>query len=95
MGKRAVIVTNIDTILFKKGITQGKLAEMTNLRPTTISEIVRGSRSVINKEHLARIADALEVSDISKLLEIAYVQDSEEYVRNKNGYIRVNRNIEE
>ncbi|GBK62051.1 helix-turn-helix transcriptional regulator [Paenibacillus macerans] len=49
-------------------MTQLQLAEKAELRPSTISEIVRDSRTVINKEHLAKIADALEIDDISELI---------------------------
>ena len=55
--------------LEEKGLTQKKLAEMANVRESTISDIVRGSRTVINFEHLSRIAEALEVTDIRKLID--------------------------
>lgn len=77
MGKKAVIITNIDTILFERGMTQGKLSELTGLRPSTISEIIRDSRTVINKKHLAIIAEALEITNIGELLEIAYVKEED------------------
>ncbi|MFF2890776.1 helix-turn-helix domain-containing protein [Paenibacillus sp. NPDC057967] len=87
MAKKAVIITNIDKILFEKEMSQGKLAELTGLRPNTISEIVRDSRTVINKVHLARIADALDVDNIGQLLEIAYVEEEGGLVHNREGYI--------
>lgn len=52
-----------------KGLTQKKLAEISGIRESTISDIVRGSRTVINFEHLSKIAEALEVSDIRELID--------------------------
>lgn len=72
MGKSVHIVIKIDKLIESRGMTQGKLAELTGLRPSTISEIIRGTRSVINKEHLAKIAEVLEITDISELIEIHY-----------------------
>jgi putative transcriptional regulator len=72
MGSRVHIVLKIDKILEQRGMTQGKLAELTELRPSTISEIIRGTRSVINKEHLAKIAQVLEITDIGDLIEIRH-----------------------
>lgn len=72
MGKRVIIVTKISELLKERGLKQGDLAELTGIRPSTISEIVRDSRSVINKDHLAKIAEVLSIEDISELIEIKY-----------------------
>ena len=42
-------------LLDEKGITQKKLAELAGVRESTISDIVRGSRTVINFEHLGTL----------------------------------------
>lgn len=52
-----------------RGITQKKLAEMSGIRESTISDIVRGTRTVINFEHLSKIAEALEIKDITQLID--------------------------
>lgn len=57
-------------LLVEKGITQKKLAELAGMRESTISDIVRGSRTVINFEHLSKIATALEISDIRKIIDL-------------------------
>ena len=49
-------------------ITQKKLAEMAGVRESTISDIVRGSRTVINFEHLAKIASAVILPRASYVL---------------------------
>jgi len=42
---------------------------MSGIRESTISDIVRGTRTVINFEHLSKIAEALEVTDIRELID--------------------------
>ena len=55
-------------LLDKKCMTQKRLAELSGVRESTISDIVRGSRTVINFTHLAKIAEALEVDDIRDII---------------------------
>lgn len=57
-------------LLEDRGITQKKLAEMAGMRESTVSDIVRGTRTVINFEHLAKIATALEIDDIRKIIDL-------------------------
>ena len=60
----------VKELLEEEGITQKKLAEMAGVRESTISDIVRGTRTVINFEHLGKIATALEISDIRKIIDL-------------------------
>lgn len=57
-------------LLDERNIKQKQLAEMTGIRESTISDIVRGSRTVMNFEHLAKIAEALEIKDIRDIIEL-------------------------
>ena len=59
----------IKDLLDERKITQKNLAEISGIRESTISDIVRGTRTVINFEHLSKIAKALNVSDISQLID--------------------------
>lgn len=59
----------IKDLLEKRGITQKELSKLTGIRESTISEIVRESKTVMNFEHLAQIAEALQVTDIRKLMD--------------------------
>lgn len=59
----------IKDLLEQRGISQKKLAEIAGLRESTISDIVRGTRTVINFEHLSKIATALDINDISDLID--------------------------
>ena len=63
----------VKELLEEEGITQKKLAEMAGVRKSTISDIVRGTRTVINFEHLGKIATALEISDIRKIIDLEKV----------------------
>lgn len=60
----------VKELLDEKGLTQKKLAELAGVRESTISDIVRGTRTVINFEHLGKIATALEISDIRKIIDL-------------------------
>ena len=62
----------VKELLEEEGITQKKLAEMAGVRESTISD-VRGTRTVINIEHLGKIATALEISDIRKIIDLEKV----------------------
>ena len=63
----------VKELLEEKGITQKKLAELAGVRESTISDIVRGTRTVINFEHLSKIATALEIDDIRKIIDLEEV----------------------
>lgn len=60
----------VKELLEEKGLTQKKLAELAGVRESTISDIVRGTRTVINFEHLGKIATALEISDIREIIDL-------------------------
>ncbi|MBU5271562.1 helix-turn-helix transcriptional regulator [Staphylococcus caprae] len=55
-------------------MTQKKLSELTGIRQSTISDIIRGSRTVLNFEHISRIASQLEISDIRKIVELKVIE---------------------
>lgn len=63
------VEVKIKNILKERGISQKQLAEMSGIREKTISDIVRGTRTVINFEHLSKIAAALHVTDIRQLID--------------------------
>ncbi|MEK4968535.1 helix-turn-helix transcriptional regulator [Cytobacillus sp. FSL R7-0696] len=65
-----MLYVKVSDILAERNITRSALAEMTGLRPNVISEICNNQRTTINREHIARIAKALEIADVSELLEL-------------------------
>ncbi len=69
MKKKYAVKLKVKEAIEVRGITQKKLAEKSGIRESTISDIVRGTRTVINFEHLSKIAEALEVKDIRELID--------------------------
>ena len=69
MKKKYVVKLNVKDALEKRELSQKRLAEMSGIRESTISDIVRGTRTVINFEHLSKIAEALEITDIRELID--------------------------
>lgn len=63
------IKLKVKELLEEREITQKKLAQMSGIRESTISDIVRGTRTVINFEHLSKVAEAFKVDDISQLID--------------------------
>ncbi|NBH32698.1 XRE family transcriptional regulator [Clostridiaceae bacterium] len=72
MNKKYIVKLKIREAIEERGITQKKLAEMSGLRELTISDIVRGTRTVINFEHLSKIAEALEIDNITELIDFEH-----------------------
>ncbi|MBE6084014.1 MAG: helix-turn-helix transcriptional regulator [Selenomonas ruminantium] len=62
------IELRLKQLLSEKDMTQKSLAEKTGIRESTISDITRGARTVMNFEHIARIAEALNIEDIRDLI---------------------------
>ena len=67
--KNYQIKLKVKELLAEREITQKKLAQMSGIRESTISDIVRGTRTVINFEHLSKVAEALEIDNISQLID--------------------------
>lgn len=65
------IELKVKELLKQKNISQKELAKIANMRESTVSDIVRGTRTGINFEHLSRIAEALDVQDITQLIDFA------------------------
>lgn len=59
----------VKDVLKSKRMTQTELATKTGLRPSTISDMCRQSRTTINLEHITKVAQALEVASISELID--------------------------
>lgn len=65
----------INELLTRKNMTQKDLSEKTGIRANTISDIVRGARTVINFKHLELIATALQVQDINEILSLEKIEN--------------------
>ena len=71
-------VSRVDEALEKRGLTQGKLATLCGLRPNTISEIIKGTRSSLTKSHIAAIMIALRITDIREIIDIEFSLETKE-----------------
>ncbi|MDY8024215.1 helix-turn-helix transcriptional regulator [Paenibacillus polymyxa] len=58
----------LNEIMAQRGITQTQLSELSGVRQAAISEMSRNIREQINLKTLVKIADALEIDDISELI---------------------------
>lgn len=56
-------------VLNEHHITQKELAELTGIRPATISEICRGAKQGMNFRHAGKIASVLGIKDIRELID--------------------------
>ncbi|MGG4548847.1 helix-turn-helix transcriptional regulator [Rossellomorea marisflavi] len=87
----AHFVVKIDELLKERGITQKQLAQMTGMRVGTISDIVNGKGSSINKAQLFSIMVALKVTRMSDIYEVVlpeekrkdYLMLQDEWVNNR------------
>lgn len=61
--------SNLGELLKKRGWDQKRLVEETGLNPRTISELVNNKTIRINKNALEKIAAALNIDDVSEIIQ--------------------------
>lgn len=64
------LVILITDRLAERNMTQKELAEITGIRPAAISELCNNQRTSINRDHLTKIAEALEIEDVRQLIDL-------------------------
>lgn len=62
------IYIKLKEILHDRKISQKELSQMTGIRPAAISEIANNQRSTINKDQIEKIAEVLNISNLSDLI---------------------------
>ncbi|MHA7582056.1 helix-turn-helix domain-containing protein [Paenibacillus vandeheii] len=67
----------LDKVLSEKDITQTKLSALTGIRQATISDICRNARQEISFPVLEKIAAALDITDISELIQFEEVANKQ------------------
>lgn len=72
--KDIVVRFKLDELLIERGITQKDLAEITGLRQATISKCINMDRISINLGHLVTFMLALQITDITDILEFEFSQ---------------------
>lgn len=57
-------------VLQERNMTQFEIVRLTGLRSATVSELVNNQRMSIKKDHVTKICVALDINDISDILEL-------------------------
>ena len=68
-GDRKVKVL-INDLLAERQMSLRELARLSGIEPSNLSNLANGKRQKIYLEHIERIADALEIDDISRILKL-------------------------
>ncbi|MFB8553406.1 helix-turn-helix domain-containing protein [Enterococcus casseliflavus] len=69
-GGRKVEVL-INDLLAERQMSLRELARLSGIEPSNLSNLANGKRQKIYLEHIERIADALEIDDISRILKLS------------------------
>ncbi|AUJ87187.1 MULTISPECIES: helix-turn-helix domain-containing protein [Enterococcus] len=69
-GDRKVEVL-INDLLAERQMSLRELARLSGIEPSNLSNLANGKRQKIYLEHIERIADALEIDDISRILKLS------------------------
>lgn len=60
----------INDLLAERNMSLRELARLSGIEPSNLSNLANGKRKKIYLEHIERIADALEIEDISKIIKL-------------------------
>lgn len=64
------IIVRIPELLEEHKISLRELSRLTDIRHATLSELQNGKRENINFRHIERIAGALNIADIRKIIDL-------------------------
>ncbi|ENZ9219978.1 Cro/CI family transcriptional regulator [Enterococcus hirae] len=67
-GRKVEILIN--ELLAERQMSLRELARLSGIEPSNLSNLANGKRQKIYLEHIERIADALEIDDISRILKL-------------------------
>lgn len=73
------VVIKLKDVLKERSMSQKELAELSGLRPNTISILTRGYIDRLSLSHVERIASALNIYDISELIELVPKTNSNDF----------------
>ncbi|MNE79044.1 helix-turn-helix protein [compost metagenome] len=77
MAKKVII--KIGELAKKHKISLRELSKLSDVRHAALSELSNGKRENINFNHIEKIAEALNISDIREIIEL--VEEGEENTR--------------
>lgn len=69
-GDRKVKVL-INDLLAERQMSLRELARLSGIEPSNLNNLANGKRQKIYLEHIERIADALDIDDISRILKLS------------------------
>ncbi|THF82728.1 helix-turn-helix domain-containing protein [Cohnella fermenti] len=69
------VVLKIPELLRKHDISLRELSRLTDIRHAALSELANHKRQNVNFGHIERIAEALNISDIRKIIDFNDVED--------------------
>lgn len=67
----------INELLKERNMTQSQLAALSDIRPNAISNLSRGYIDRLSLDHVAKIAEALDISDMNEILVITDEEKTE------------------
>ncbi|MEI7028250.1 helix-turn-helix domain-containing protein [Paenibacillus sp. y28] len=73
MSKRVVV--KISELAKEYNITLRELSRLSDVRHAALSELSNGKRENINFNHIERIAEALNITDIRKIIDLIDFED--------------------
>ena len=62
-------------LLEDRGLSQKEFARRTKMREATISELCNNNRNTFNKKHLVTIMKALDLKELSELIEVVRYEE--------------------
>jgi putative transcriptional regulator len=68
--RKHIFRLKINQLLTERGMTKKELSEASGVRAAAISEMANNSRTVLNKVHLAKIMQALDLTKLDDILEL-------------------------
>lgn len=69
------IKINIDELLKEKNLSLRGLSLMTDITHSSLSKLKNHKRKYIYFEHLEKIADALDIDDMNKIIQFVHKKD--------------------
>ena len=64
------LTVKLKEMLNEQGRSQAELAEKTGLTRPVISKLATNRRTSINREHITKVLQALEITDMNEMFEI-------------------------
>lgn len=73
MAKKVVV--KIPEIVKRRGISLRELSRLTDIRHAALSELANNKRQNINFQHIERIAETFDISDIREIIDLIDIDD--------------------